>query len=288
MADCKNEIIASISNNNCCSHCFVKTLFFVCAKPYKSGYKISASNNVLLKLNAIIKNFYPELEVQIKGNFAFVYGNMYQLMLDADYLDMNVSNMDDCCRLTMLKTIFLLCGRLSYTEDDSINSKGYILEFSVEDNLVGTLKQLLTYFEFNFGSKTRNHKQILYTKNSAIICDFLAKLGAVECSFDVQNSLVMREIRNTANRQNNCFEHNLNKTIGASALQLEAINYLVAHNMLDMLEDNLKEIALLRLANPDISLNELKTLLGTSISRAGIKYRLDKLIDIYKTQKGDK
>lgn len=285
MADCKDEITLSIPNNNCCSQCFVKTLFFVCGKENKNSFICSATPQVLKKLEAIIKNFYPELVVKIEHNVARLEGNLYQLLLDVDLTNINISTLDECCRLTMLKTIFLLCGRLSYTLDESVNSKGYVLEFSVTDNVGQVLGELLDYFEFNFSKKTRNKKTIIYTKNSAVICDFLVKLNAVESSFEVQNSLVMREVRNTANRQNNCFEHNLNKTIGASALQLKAINYIVEHNLLDTLDDNLKQIALLRLANPDISLNDLKTLLGTDISRAGIKYRLDKLIEIYTKHK---
>ena len=52
-------------------------------------------------------------------------------------------------------------------------------------------------------------------------------------------------------------------------------------NGIEYLNENLREVALARLANPDISLNELRLLLNNKISRAGIKYRLDKIIEIY-------
>ena len=51
--------------------------------------------------------------------------------------------------------------------------------------------------------------------------------------------------------------------------------------------ENLKEVALVRIANPDVSLGDLRTLLGNNISRAGIKYRLDKIIQMYKELKGE-
>ena len=97
----------------------------------------------------------------------------------------------------------------------------------------------------------------------------------------------MREMRNSANRQNNCFESNLDKTIDASSTQMTAINYILNNYSLDILDDNLKEVALARIANPDVSLSELRTLLNDKISRAGIKYRLDKIIAIYKKLKGE-
>ncbi len=287
MTDCKREIVLSIPNNNCCSHCFVKTLFFVCAEKTLDGFVVHAPNLVLKKLEAIVHNFYPELKLEINNDCANISGNCYQLLLDIDFLNINLTMLDDCCLVSMLKTLFVLCGRLNYNVDDSKNSKGYILEISLSEKLVPIVSNLLDNFGFKFAKKQRNSKTIFYTKNSALICDFLVKVDAVECSFEIQNSLVMREVRNTANRQNNCFEHNLDKTIGASTLQLEAINYIISKQTIDYLDENLKEVALLRLANPDVSLNELKTLLGKNISRAGLKYRLDKIVEIYKKLKGE-
>ena len=94
-------------------------------------------------------------------------------------------------------------------------------------------------------------------------------------------------MRNTVNRQNNCFESNLDKTLDASAAQFTAINYIVDNYTIDYLSENLREVALARIANPDISLNELRTLLNNKISRAVIKYRLDKIIEIYHKLKGE-
>ena len=54
-----------------------------------------------------------------------------------------------------------------------------------------------------------------------------------------------------------------------------------------MLDDRLKDVAMARIANPDVSLKDLQTILG-GLSRAGIKYRLDKIIEIYKSIVGGK
>jgi DNA-binding protein WhiA len=115
----------------------------------------------------------------------------------------------------------------------------------------------------------------------------LVFLGAGYAALEMQNNLAVRELRNNVNRQNNCFESNLDKTIKTSNLQLTAINFIIENYSIDYLHDSLKEVALARLANPDISLNDLKTILNNKLSRAGIKYRLDKIIDLYNKLKGD-
>ena len=46
------------------------------------------------------------------------------------------------------------------------------------------------------------------------------------------------------------------------------------------LSDSLKEIAELRLENPDISLIELGKLLREPIGKSGVNYRLNKIIEI--------
>ena len=43
---------------------------------------------------------------------------------------------------------------------------------------------------------------------------------------------------------------------------------------------HLKEIALLRLENPDIALSDLGKLLKEPVGKSGVNYRLKKIIDI--------
>ena len=127
----------------------------------------------------------------------------------------------------------------------------------------------------------------VYSKNSNQICAIFVKLNAQYFALEIQNALTVRELRNNVNRQNNCFESNLEKTIVASGEQIQAINYILDNYSIDYLDENLREVALARIANPDATLNELKTILNNKLSRAGIKYRLDKIIELYKKLKGE-
>ena len=73
---------------------------------------------------------------------------------------------------------------------------------------------------------------------------------------------------------------NLNKTINASVEQIAAINKLKQNGEFNKLNENLKEIAELRLENPDMSLIELGKLLKKPVGKSGVNYRLKKIIEI--------
>ena len=240
-----------------------------------------------MKAEKVITNFYPSLLLSKWENFLYVEGNLFDLHLDEEF---NLNNFDaECDKLTIVKTLFLIYGNLYYNQDTNGNSKGYNLEFVLKDEKFShILSTLLKEFEFNFKSIVRQNNYVLYTKNSNQICDFLVRLSATKTALDIQNNLTIREVRNSTNRQNNCFEGNLEKTINSSQQQLRAINYIMDNLGLDYLDENLREVALSRIANPDASLETLKKVLNNNISRAGIKYRLDKIIQIYQKFKGEK
>ena len=90
----------------------------------------------------------------------------------------------------------------------------------------------------------------------------------------------MREIRNNVNRQVNCETANLNKTISASVMQIEAINYLKKIKKYEELPISLQEIAELRLEYPEMSLKDLGSLLENSLGKSGVNHRLKKIIEI--------
>ena len=291
MNDCKQQILKTIADNTCCSHAFLNIV--VSSAQINKDYSnliINAPQYVLEKVSKIVLNFYPNLEINCWDNFLLIKGNIYDLLVGINFktkIDLNLYP-DECDRLTLLKSYFLLFGRFYYNQDNNANSKGYNLEFVLKDeHQANVTLELLKEHSFELKKIKRQNNFVLYTKNSNIISDLLVLLGASYSALEIQNSLAIREMRNTVNRQNNCFESNLDKTLDASAVQLTAINYIVDNYTIDYLSENLREVALARIANPDISLNELRTLLNNKISRAGIKYRLDKIIEIYHKLKGE-
>ena len=87
-------------------------------------------------------------------------------------------------------------------------------------------------------------------------------------------------MNNKINRIVNCETANLNKTINASIEQIEAIKKLKTNKKFEKLDDSLKEIAELRLQNPNASLIELGKLLKQPVGKSGVNYRLKKIMEI--------
>ncbi len=294
MPDCKQLILSSIPDNNSRSHAFFSILLYCEAliDTINSTITIKSKSEILDKAERIVHNFYPYIEENRWDDFLQLSGDIYSILLDCGIdreLNFDFSTfVDENDKLTLLQTIFLINGRFFYNNDQSANSKGYNLEFILNNELKDLTINLLRTFNLELKTNIRPNSVILYTKNSNTICDIMVLLGASNVALDIQNTLAIRELRNSVNRQNNCFESNLDKTLNASNAQLNAITYLMDNDYFDTLDESLKEVALARIANPDISLNDLRQILNINITRAGIKYRLDKIINIYKTLKGDK
>ena len=291
MSGCKQQILASIPSNSCCSHAFLAVVVDFCGfvDEKNSRLLISADSDICEKAMKIITNFYPNMVINTWKDFLLVSGDVRLILADCNIsITPNYDVFDsECDQLTLLKTLFLICGNFYCEFNSNHNSKGYNIEFFIKPERQFLLEKLLKTFNFDFKHKQRQNGIVFYNKHSEVVCDFLVRLGAAYTALEVQNSLAMREMRNSANRQNNCFESNLDKTLSASAEQMKAINYFIDTDNLDLLDDNLKELALLRYANPYLPLSELQQILGKNISRAGIKYRLDKIIDIYNKHKGE-
>ena len=120
----------------------------------------------------------------------------------------------------------------------------------------------------------------LYLKDGEIISNFLALIGASSSVLKFEEIRVLREMKNNVNRIVNCETANLNKTINASIEQIEAIRKLKENGKFNNLSDNLKEIANLRLENPDMSLSDLGKKLDKPLGKSGVNYRLKKIMEI--------
>lgn len=143
----------------------------------------------------------------------------------------------------------------------------YILKIS------GTLK-------ISFKILEKKGKFTIYLKEGEEISNLLVLIGANKGVLKFEDIRVHREMRGKINRIVNCKSANLNKTINASVQQIEAIKKLKKEKKFNYLDDNLKEIADLRLENPDLSLIELGKLLKIPIGKSGVNYRLRKIIEL--------
>lgn len=115
-----------------------------------------------------------------------------------------------------------------------------------------------------------------------MISNFLAIIGANIAVIRYEEIRVIKDKRNNINRIVNFETANLNKTISASVQQVQAINLIKNKKRFDKLPEDLKEIAKLRLENPDASLLELGQMLKIPIGKSGVSHRLNKILQISK------
>lgn len=178
-----------------------------------------------------------------------------------------------CCKRAFLRGAMLGAGIVSDP------NKNYNLEIVTSNlGLCDELIELLSYINFDFHKIVRKNKYVAYIKNSEQISDILSLLGAYKSQMELLNIKIEKEIRNDVNRSANSETSNLIKTINASVDQIQAIQKIEKRMGLDNLPDDLREIALLRLDNKDLSLSELGNLLNPPLTKSGVNHRMKKIL----------
>lgn len=153
----------------------------------------------------------------------------------------------------------------------------YHLECRLKNNQdIINIIQMMKENEINF----KYTENTIYIKEGEEISKFLAFIGAVKSVLKFEEIRVERHMNNKVNRLVNCKTANLNKVLNASVEQVEAIRKLKQSGKFEKLDDNLKEIAQIRLENPDMPLVELGQKLSNPIGKSGVNYRLKKIIKI--------
>ena len=134
---------------------------------------------------------------------------------------------------------------------------------------------------FTLSPSERKGKPILYYKKSDDIEDFLAYIGASAAAFDMMNARIVKDFRNSVNRQVNCDTANIEKQLEASQKYIEAITALNDSGHIHKLPENLRKTAQLRVENSQLSLAELGHICEPQVSKSGMKHRMEKIYEYY-------
>lgn len=177
-----------------------------------------------------------------------------------------------CCRRAYIRGAFLASGSVSDPE------KGYHFEIVCADSArAEQLSAMLESFGIEAKITLRKHSYILYVKEGSQIADILNVMEAHVGLMKFENIRILKEMRNSVNRQVNCETANLNKTVSAAVKQIEDIQYIQSTIGFEKLPENLAEIARLRLEQPGMSLKELGQMLTPPVGKSGVNHRLRKL-----------
>ena len=174
-----------------------------------------------------------------------------------------------------IKGIYLGAGSINNPE------KKYHLEIGIaQKQHAEKVVKNLQAFSIKSNIIEKNNQYSVYIKDGEEILKFLALLVSNKAVLTFEEIRVQREMNNKINRIVNCETANLNKTINASIEQIEAIRKLKEGGNFEKLDEPLKEIAELRLQNPNTSLIELGKMLKKPVGKSGVNYRLKKIMEI--------
>lgn len=263
----------------------------------KLSFTISTENPAIArKVFTLIKNIFGiTVEIQVNKQSNLKKNNTYILSVtydqgandilekagilerDGDYLSWVstipkrlVTKQDG--KRAYLRGAFLGSGSISDP------SKMYHLEFStVNIEISENLKKLLNSYKLNAKIVARKNTNVVYIKESEHITDLLNLMGAYNALMHLEDIKIKKQMRNDVNRLVNCETANLNKTVETSMRQIECINYIMDKRGIDYFPENLQEIAMLRIENPDMSLKELGEIMEKPLGKSGVNHRLKKI-----------
>ncbi len=308
----KEELLTQEIEDDTNALAFLSGLFHSAGQIQKNGNKIcikivSDVENLFSYLQKLIKKFYgDEIVPEISENYNINKNTFYEisfdlekfktLLIDAGVLDLNDRELtlkfdidknlllEDENRRAFIKGVYIGCSTSSIKlSSDTAKScgSGYHLEFvSVSHQFLTDFSHILAEYSIIGRIFERKNSFVLYVKDAQTIQDLLALMGANNAVLALSNEIVTRELRNKVNRQVNCINANINKTVEASLKQINAINTIENTVGLESLSEDLQEVAVLRLANPEESLDELLKLSTIKLTRSGLNHRLRKLIKI--------
>ena len=246
------------------------------------------------KLHKLLKDLYqPHIEFRVSRKMKLKKNNVYILIVTKareilDDLHLmegigmhcvpdSVLLQTDAQRRAYLAGVFLSCGSVN-----NPHTSNYHLEMSVyEEEYATFIMGLMNDYELNAKMIKRRNKYIVYLKSAEKIGDFLRAIGASQSVMDFEMTRIDRSMANTVNRWNNCDIANEVKAMSASSAQIEDIAYVMDKVGLEILDDKTQKVEILRLENPEYTLNELAEAYtrqtGQKISKSGMHHRFTKI-----------
>lgn len=207
--------------------------------------------------------------LNLADGLGLLYGNNIELHPNASVYDF------DCCKEAFIRGSFLGGGSIIHPE------KNYHMEFVTRTApLADKLSEILDFYGMSAGMTVRKDSFVVYIKECEAIAELLGFMGAAQAMMTMLNVKIEKEVRNNVNRQVNCDNANLDKITLASSTHCSAIRKLIADGRLDTMPNTLREIALLRMENPDASLKELGEMLNPPIGKSGVNHRLKRILDL--------
>ena len=295
----KEELAQVISSPRHCQLAELAALVQFCGHIEEDGSLLVQSENPLVirkcftllkktfKIEAVAKS---QMQTQnyrlfVTGEDAFRVMEALKICDTAGHLMMRhltdpVLIKNSCCKRAYLRGCYMAVGSMSDPY------KSYHLELVC--GLQAQAEQLLKILhDFSLDAKmiVRKKYYVVYMKEGENIADFLNITEAHKALMEFENTRIYKGMRNMVNRKVNCEAANITKTVNAATRQVEDIRLIREKMGLEGLPEPLRQMAYVRLENPQASLGELGKLLDPPVGKSGVNHRLRKLGELAKELK---
>lgn len=246
--------------------------FTLLKKTFNINTEISVKRNRYLKRNKTyvltVKDKKESLRILQATKLINEYGEIKENLSIVN----NLVVQNSCCKRAFLRGAYLAAGSMSDPE------KTYHFEIALATMAKARqLQEIMLAFEIEAKIIIRKKYYVVYIKEGQQIVEALNVMEAHVALMNLENVRIMKEMRNSINRQVNCETANINKTVVAASKQMEDILYIKEQMGFSELSEGLEEIARLRIEYPEASLKELGSLLNPPIGKSGVNHRLRKL-----------
>ena len=244
-------------------------------KLFKSHYNVNVKLTIRVQKKFKIKNIYI-LTIKEKINL---------IRDDIKNTKDNINLSNETEQIAFLKGVFLACGSIN---DPSKNK--YHLEFLIiDENKALLVCKILKKFNYNIKIIKRTKGYMAYLKSSEEISDFIKMMNAINSLFYYEDIRIYRDHKNMVNRLNNCEQANMEKVLKTCNEQLENIEYLKKHDLIELLDEKIQTTIKYRIKYPETSLSELANIISLetnlNITKSGINHYFRKIKDLVEKDK---
>lgn len=265
-ATIKEDITITVENNAVARRIFklIKDIYDVTPIiTVRKRYNFNNNLSYILKIKSKKEIILKDLAIQIDGEYQNI---------PKEYL----INDEECLR-SYLRGLFIATGSIN----DPKTSR-YHLEFIIDNSEYASyLSTLLNKFQLNSKVIKREKNYMVYIKEAEKISDFLRVINAYHAVMYFEDIRIYRDHKNMTNRLNNCEQANMDKIFLTAAKQLKDIEKLKEYDLLDVIDQKLKEVIEFREKYPESSLQELSEImsseLGYDITKSGLNHRFRKI-----------
>ncbi len=260
----KKQLLSYEIKTECCKNSFACGV---------SVFERSRKNKYSEQIEEYLKKIKNGKNKKKKQFFADLAPNGYQMNTENGERFPESQRPCPHCAAHLLRGAFLVCGR-AVLNDNGVSIEMVMPGEKSSEFVLETLKGV----EVELKKTVRRGENLLYSKKTQVIEDFLSYIGALVASFYLMNNKIERGIMMTVSRLTNCDANNLVKVADAASRQNEAIRAIIRNDAMKSLPPTLRQTAEIRLSNPSETLGRLTALHGEGISRSGVNHRLQKIV----------